>query len=160
MVGDLQRYFDRYLKGIDNGWEKDTPRVRLSLLGFEVSGGISSTIRERPEPEWPLSRQQLRRLYLDVSTMSLQEQHVGTESSVSYAANDMYASSVCHHLPCPLTWQRSTAQDFTVYFDKYTKIAGYAKVCLWMSCEDLDDLDVAVQIRKISQHGEHLDYLN
>ncbi|KAI8649651.1 Alpha/beta-hydrolase [Fusarium keratoplasticum] len=131
MVDDLQRYFDRYLKGIDNGWEKDTPRVRLSLLGFEVSGGISSTIRVRPEPEWPLSRQQLRRLYLDVSTMSLQEQHVGTESSVSYAANDMYASS-----------------DFTVYFDKYTEIAGYAKVCLWMSCEDHDDLDVAVQIPK------------
>jgi predicted acyl esterase len=30
---DLQKFYDRYLKGIDNGWEQ-TPRVRLSLLNF------------------------------------------------------------------------------------------------------------------------------
>ena len=30
---ELQRFFDRYTKGIDNGWEK-TPNVRVSLLGF------------------------------------------------------------------------------------------------------------------------------
>jgi uncharacterized protein len=30
-VRDLRRFFDRYLKGIQNGWE-DTKRVRLSVL--------------------------------------------------------------------------------------------------------------------------------
>lgn len=30
-VEDLRRFFDRYLKGIENGWE-ETPRVRLSVL--------------------------------------------------------------------------------------------------------------------------------
>ncbi len=30
---ELQRFFDRYTKGIENGWET-TPRVRVSLLGF------------------------------------------------------------------------------------------------------------------------------
>jgi predicted acyl esterase len=30
-IADLQRFFDRFLKGIDNGWE-DTPRVRLFVL--------------------------------------------------------------------------------------------------------------------------------
>ena len=28
---DLLRFFDRYLKGVDNGWES-TPRVRMSVL--------------------------------------------------------------------------------------------------------------------------------
>lgn len=31
---ELNRFYDRYLKGIQNGFERDTPRVRLSLLGF------------------------------------------------------------------------------------------------------------------------------
>ncbi|MCC7182399.1 MAG: CocE/NonD family hydrolase, partial [Rhodocyclaceae bacterium] len=31
---DLKRFFDRYLKGIDNGWER-TPRVRLAVLDPE-----------------------------------------------------------------------------------------------------------------------------
>jgi hypothetical protein len=25
---ELHKYFDRYLKGVENGWEKDTPKVR------------------------------------------------------------------------------------------------------------------------------------
>lgn len=102
MVDDLQRYFDWYLKGIDNGWEKDTPRVRLSLLGFEASGGMVQTVRERPEEEWPLSRQDLRRFYLNASKMTLEPQSVSMESTVSYAGNDMFASSVRHYLFHPL----------------------------------------------------------
>lgn len=30
---ELQKFFDKYTKGLDNGWEL-TPRVRVSLLGF------------------------------------------------------------------------------------------------------------------------------
>jgi hypothetical protein len=39
-VEDLRKFFDRYLKGIKNGWEK-TPRVRLSVLdpGAKKHGG-------------------------------------------------------------------------------------------------------------------------
>ena len=43
-VEDLRRFFDRYLKGEDNGWEQ-TPRVRYSILDLEggdqvnVAGG-------------------------------------------------------------------------------------------------------------------------
>ena len=43
-VEDLRRFFDRYLKDEDNGWEQ-TPRVRYSILDLEggdqvdVAGG-------------------------------------------------------------------------------------------------------------------------
>ncbi len=43
---DLQKFFDRYLKGIDNGWEKDTPPVRLSMISF-----TGKDVVERPENE-------------------------------------------------------------------------------------------------------------
>ena len=42
---DLQKFFDRYLKGIDSGWE-DSPSVRLSLISFN-----GTDVVERPEPE-------------------------------------------------------------------------------------------------------------
>ncbi|PVH69705.1 alpha/beta-hydrolase [Cadophora sp. DSE1049] len=142
MVDDLQRYFDRFLKNVLNGWE-DTPPVRLSLLGFEASGGLTPTIRERPEKEWPLARQALQRFYLDASTKKLQTHESEGSASISYDSLDPNASS-----------------DFTFHFDKQTEIAGYAKAQLWMSCKDHDDLDIAVQIRKISKDNKLLEHLN
>ena len=32
-IDDLQRFFDRYLKNIDNGWES-TPKARISILTY------------------------------------------------------------------------------------------------------------------------------
>jgi predicted acyl esterase len=32
-IDDLQRFFDRYLKNIENGWE-ETPRARVSILTY------------------------------------------------------------------------------------------------------------------------------
>ena len=66
---ELLRFFDGYCKDIQNGWEEDVPPVRLSLLGFENS--LAKAVTERPEQEWPLSRQQLRRFYLDVQSKTL-----------------------------------------------------------------------------------------
>ena len=34
---ELQRFFDRYTKGIENDWE-NTPKVRVSLLGYNIVG--------------------------------------------------------------------------------------------------------------------------
>jgi len=36
-VDDLDRFFSRYLKGEENGWEA-TPKVRVSLLRFGEHG--------------------------------------------------------------------------------------------------------------------------
>lgn len=55
---------------------------------------------------------------------------------------------------------RSHAQDFTFKFEKYTELAGYPVVKVWMSCKEKDDMDVHVQIRKVSRDGRPLKYLN
>ena len=84
MVDDLARYFDRYLKDIHNDWEC-TPPVRLSLLGFD--GSPAQTILERPERTFPLSRQVLKKFYLDASTKTLQPDLPSTVSSTVHKAN-------------------------------------------------------------------------
>lgn len=71
---DLQQFFDFYCKsGIvkDTNWESSTPRVRLSLLGFEADGSSATTVIERPERGYPLARQRLRTLYFDGTTGKL-----------------------------------------------------------------------------------------
>ncbi|KAK5043482.1 hypothetical protein LTR84_011951 [Exophiala bonariae] len=89
---ELQRYFDRFCKGIDNGWERDIPPLRLSLLGFE--GSAVATVIERPENEYPLARQQLEKYYLDPSERKLVRQLPGNTSAVSHEAHNLTTTSV------------------------------------------------------------------
>ena len=89
---ELQRYFDRYCKGIENGWESETPPVRLSLLAFE--GSSAKTVVERPEQEYPLARQRLTSYYLHASTMKLSKQPLPGQESTSHAGHSLEAHSV------------------------------------------------------------------
>lgn len=89
---DLQRYFDRFCKGVDNGWERDTPPVRLSLLGFD--GSPAKTVRERPEYEYPLARQKLVTYYLDASSRTMVTQLPVVASQIAHEAHSLKASSV------------------------------------------------------------------
>lgn len=84
---ELQMYFDRCTKGIDNGWERSTPRVRLSLLGFE--GSPAKTVIERLEEEYPLQRQQLKTYFLDASSQTLTSTQPDIESSASYEGHHL-----------------------------------------------------------------------
>lgn len=59
---DLKRFFDCFLKAkTDNGWLA-TPKVRLSILNFGLSG-LDDTVN-RAEAEWPLARTNYRKIYL------------------------------------------------------------------------------------------------
>ena len=87
---DLQRFFDRYCKEIMNGWEQDTPPLRLSLVGC----GTVPNIVQRPETDFPLGRQQLKTFYLDGATHAMQDCSPESETSVSHEGHNLQASSV------------------------------------------------------------------
>lgn len=93
-VDDLQAFYDRFLKGAHNGWEQRTPPVRLSILGFEATGGESKTVIERPEQEFPLSRQTLKIFYLDAASKTLKTESTPTATWAEHPAHDLVASSV------------------------------------------------------------------
>jgi len=132
-VEDLQRFFDRYLKGIENGWEK-TPRVRLSILD---PGGIDQV--NRLENEFPLTRTQFQKLYLDGATGTLSPDPVKKESSVSYKADDGQGHAV-----------------FTIKFNKDTELTGYMKLRLWVEADGAGDMDLFVYVSKLDEQGNHL----
>jgi predicted acyl esterase len=162
VTNDLQKYFDRFCKGIENGWEDSTPPVRLSLIGFDNSSP-AKTVLERPENEYPLARQQLQTFYLDVSNKTLNPEPVAVKSSDSYKAHDLEASIVSVEFPIDehgvCSWS-NILQDFVLRFDNPTELAGYSKVKLYLSCAEHDDMDIVVQIRKIDCKGKPLQHLN
>jgi uncharacterized protein len=96
VVDDLQAFFDRFCKNIDNGWDKSTPPVRLSLLSFD--GSTASTVIERPENEYPLAREKLVTYFLDCKTRSLNSKPVNYISETSHEAHHMTDSSVSPYL--------------------------------------------------------------
>ncbi|KAI1035559.1 hypothetical protein LB504_005981 [Fusarium proliferatum] len=143
---DLQQFFDFYCKpGIvkDINWESSTPRVRLSLLGFEADGSSATTVIERLQQSYPLARQRLRTLYLDGTTGKLGILRPDQECIQSYEGRSL-----------------GDGLTLTNTFDVATELAGYPKVVLHMSCPDHDDFDVVVQIRKIDNKGRQLSHLN
>jgi predicted acyl esterase len=154
---ELQRYFDRYTKNIQNGWETSTPPVRLSLLGF--SNSPAQTVVERPEQEYPLARQQLKTMYLNIAKMTLEAEKPGEQLSRDYEAHHLKESLVSTTCKT-INIVPDSIKDFHFYFPDAAELAGYPKATLWMSTNGSDDMDVAVQIRKINSSGQPLEHLN
>lgn len=132
-VDDLRRFFDHYLKGMDNGWEK-TPKVRLSVLnpgGRDMVG--------RAEDEFPLTRTVYRKLYLSAADSTLQA------SLPQQEITDIYQSAA-----------KDNKVTYRYRMDKPTEITGYMKLHLWVSAPDHDDMDLAVRVEKLSKDGQPL----
>lgn len=126
---DFLRFFDRYLKGVDNGWES-TPRVRMSVLdpGGEDETNIVTDSFPPPGTE-PV------RLYLTANA-GLSRDAQAAEASVAYTADD----------------GRSRAQ-FTMVFTEDTTIAGHWKLRLWVEADGADDIDLFLQCQKLDAAG-------
>jgi hypothetical protein len=126
---ELLQFFDHYLKGTDNGWEK-TPRVRIAVLD---PGGTDQV--DRPEKEWPLARATFRKLYLDNQSM-LRDEPVGNTAQISYEAS------------------KEGKAEFLYVFDQDTEINGYMNLRLWVEAEDADDMELVVAVEKLNAQGE------
>ena len=128
---DLKGFYDHFLKGIQNDWEK-TPRVRLSILD---PGGLDQI--NRPEKEWPLARTQYEKLYLDASSKTLSPQPVQRESQARYEGETGQA-------------------NFIIKFDRETELTGYLKLRLWVEADGADDMDLFIYVQKLNSKGEWL----
>ncbi|WP_099467144.1 CocE/NonD family hydrolase [Konateibacter massiliensis] len=131
-IEDLKRFFDRYLRNINNGWEM-TPRYRIEVMdAFDCDYQTN-----RPEKEFPLARTQYKKLYLDAKNMTMQDMPVETETKVSYDANEGVV-------------------NFDMAFEEDTEITGYMKLRLFVEAEGHDDMDIFINIQKADKDGNWL----
>ncbi|KAE9366270.1 alpha/beta-hydrolase [Stipitochalara longipes BDJ] len=140
---ELQKFFDRYTKNLDNGWES-TPKVRISILGFN-----SPTILNHVFPDFPIPSTQYQRMYLNTSgQLSVSKPTtVGTlsyQADVAFKQRDNDSSELC----------------FEHIFQKQTYLVGYSRATVYMSTNDSDDMTVFIILRKADKSGRILQHIN
>ena len=124
------RFFDHFLKGLDNGWDRE-PRVRLRVR--TVDGGFV----ERPEDDWPIPRTRWTRMFLDAATTSV----VGTSGVASEVSFEALASDgITFSTPA------MTAE---------TEITGPVSARLFVS-STTTDADVFLVLRVFAPDGEEV----
>lgn len=129
---DLRRFFDRYLKDINNGWEM-TPRVRLDVMDAYDNDFMSY----RSEFDFPLPRTTYEKLYLDAKSSSMNDSASQEESKVVYDA-------------------KKGETHFDITFDKDVEITGHMKLRIWVEAGGHNNMDLFVILSKLSANGEDL----
>jgi predicted acyl esterase len=117
-IDGLQKFFDKYMLGIDNGWEK-TPKIRCSMLGYNRPSVIN-----RPASEYPPADFTYETLFLDANTGKLSDRQPSDEGIVEYQA-DLRSDDGC---------------KFVYTVEKYTELFGISKLKVWMSTDDHNDM--------------------
>ena len=129
---DLEKFFARYLKLERNGWEL-TPKVRIEVQdAFDINYQT-----DRPEDEFPLKRTVYKKLYLDASDMTMKKNPVQSENRVSYEG-------------------KTEEVTFDYRFEEETELTGYMKLRLFVEAEGHDDMDLFINVQKLSTEGEWL----
>lgn len=123
-----RQFFDRFLKGIDNGWERDTPRVRVETTATGTPGPI---VKVRQASSWPIENTVYRKLYLSIPDGTLADTAGSTEATTQYDA-------------------KTGKVSFTYSFAADADVTGFLKVKLWVKADSIQkDMDVFVNAFKI-----------
>jgi uncharacterized protein len=130
---DLRRFFDRYLRDEENGWEQ-TPPVRYCLLDLEGADRINIAA-----DQFPPSSVSLTKFYLEGRTRALTAEAPVEGVAASYAV----ASN-------------PNAVSFLKRFDQETVMVGYPKARLWVEARGADDMDLFVLLQKLDAFGTPL----
>ena len=125
-----KRFFDYFLKGKQNGWDKQ-PRVTLQVRH------PGEKFVERPENEWPLARTQWTKFYLDPDGMRLSAVPVNSNKSNTY---DGMGDGVTFSTP-PL--------------ERDTEFTGPSALKLWISSSTAD-ADIFAVLRVFDPKGREV----
>src|SRR5437016_6317992 len=125
-----KKFFDHFLKGLDNGWDK-TPPVTLNVR----HPGEKFVLRH--EHEWPLARTQWTTFYLDPATRALTGAP-GARGTVEY---DALGQGV----------------TFSMMMDRETEITGPLAAKLFVSSSTAD-ADLFLILRVFDPNGRELTF--
>jgi len=128
-----KRFFDYFLKGIANGWDKQPP-VQLNI---RYPG---EKFKLRTEQEWPLARTRWTKFYLDPAGMALSPRPVAARGKVEYEA-----------LGKGVTFSMAP-------LEKETEITGPLAAKLFVS-SSTKDADLFLIVRVFAPNGKELTFM-
>jgi predicted acyl esterase len=127
-----KRFFDHYLKGIENGWERSAPVT----IAVRTANGE----RLSEEQEWPLARTRWTNYYLDASTSRIAPQPPGQDSSAVFAAT------------------RTALVFSTAPLEQDTEFTGPLAAHLWIS-SSTSDADLFLTFQAFDAAGREVTFV-
>ncbi len=131
LMRELARWYDRWLKGVDNRIEREAP-VRIYVQGRNAGF--------REESEWPLARTRVTELYLGPEGLQPRRPPEEHAHSLDYPRNDF------------LRDMGSVAFE-TAPLEADTEVTGPVKLVLFVS-SDQREADIAVTLAERGPNGE------
>jgi len=133
---ELQRkFFDRYLRNLDNGWESE-PKVEIAVRAAD-----DTVKRVARDTQWPLTGTRWTRLYVDASSRALVAAAPDQAASASYAATGE-----------GLTFS-------TAPLEREMEFAGPIKAKLRVS-SSTDDMDIFATLRAFDPQGGEITFFS
>lgn len=129
---ELMQFFDRFLKGADNDFERTVPKVRMSVLRYGDCDPIENVVY----PDYPIPSTDYKEFYLS-SNGKLVEKAPVEGGEVRYDSTD--GTSMVH---------------FEHTFKTKTRLIGMSKLHVFVSSEEHDDMCVYVRVRKLDAQGQ------
>ncbi len=129
--GLQQQFFDHFLKGVDNGWDRQPP----VMLRVRHADG---TFEDRTEEAWPLPNTTWTELHLDAATGSLGDT-LPEQAQLTYAE---LGEGATFELPVS---------------DRTIEVTGPLALKLFVS-SDTDDADLFVVVRAFDPHGREITF--
>jgi predicted acyl esterase len=126
-----KRFFDHFLRGIDNGWDK-LPPVMLNIRK------VDGTTTPRYEDAWPIPRTRWTRFYLDPATHSLSRTPLPSSRTLEYAALEKGAT-------------------FRIVLDEETEITGPSAAKLFVA-SSTTDADLFLTLRVFDPEGREVTF--
>jgi len=156
---DQLRFFDYWLKGMQNGI-MDEPPVKLEIR----TGGSKKPYAFRFENEWPLARTQWTKMYFSIERdRAPEESHtegrlvsekIATTRKISYAGSNPNKAGIGSGSSAPGIG-RSGISFVTDPMEKDTEITGPLMANVWVS-STAEDMDVMVTLRNIDPAGNEV----
>jgi predicted acyl esterase len=127
-----KRFFDHFLKGLDNSWDKQ-PRVQLNVR----HPGEKFVLH--PENEWPLARTRWTKLYLDPAARALSATPLARDATIEYEA-------------------LGTGVTFSMTMERETEITGPMAAKLFVA-SSTKDADLFLIVRLFDPQGKEITFM-
>ena len=149
---DQKRFFDYWLKGIENGI-MDEPPVKLAIRHG------ADKFEWRHEREWPLARTQWTKLYFNLAAGALAKEMPGTPASRTYAASSLgtmgsTSASSSQVMGGGIKPGMGLSLE-TALLTENLEITGPLAASFWVSSSS-EDMDLFLTLRNIDAQGNDI----
>lgn len=156
------RFLDRFVKGQDNGFERDTPRTTVWMETFETGDSVLER-RASPQPRWTVHKPTVK-----PSDLVMKEYHLapggvladavspGAADGFDYPGAGVAVNNVAGTTfwgPMPADWKKTSLAYTSAPLERDMLVYGPGSADLWVTA-NAGDADIQVTVTELRPDGQ------